>query len=740
MAVDPELLLRVLRSARGRPLAPEDILLRARLDPGMRNAVRQALRSLAREGAVEPQGRRFALKKAESAPPTPEPRPASMPQPVLPPRPANLSLEIVGTLTVHRDGYGFVASLHGGEDLFVPPSLVTEALDGDLARCSVGRGREGRPAARTLEVLERRRRFAVGSYETSGPRSLRGAGAAIVRPRDPRLGPAVMVPRDKDIADGEIVRVALEDMRDGTLRGRVAGRLGLPGQPDAEVLSVAYGEGFSDRFPADAETAAAQVPPEVRPDDLAGRRDLRGLDLVTVDGEDARDFDDAVFVERSPRGWRLVVAIADVAHYVPEGGALDREALRRATSVYFPQHVLPMLPEPLSAGICSLKPGVDRLCTVADLALDSAGHPLEAELYPAAMRSRARCTYTQVASLLAGDDVPELSHVAPMLRLAGELSAAMTEMRRRRGSIDFDLPEPHVVLADDGSVRTVERRERTAAHRLIEEFMLAANEAVARHFEARSLPVVYRVHGEPDDEKLAAFAALAGEFGHVLTPDEKGRFSSADLDAFLRRIEGRPEQRALNHLLLRSMMQAIYSSENIGHYGLAAGSYLHFTSPIRRYPDLVVHRLLRAHLERAGRVPAKAQRSREAARLEQIAVHCSERERAAMSAEREIDAYYAARLLQDRVGERFAGTVSSIAGFGIFVELDDPFVEGLVRAESVGYGWELDERAHRLRFGDGRSFGVGDRIEVVVEGADPVLRRIDLAPVREPRQRSRTRC
>src|SRR5437763_1637240 len=331
--------------------------------------------------------------------------------------------------------------------------------------------------------------------------------------------------------------------------------------------------------------------------DVVRARAIHGRD-GRLDGEDARDFDDAVHVSRTPGGYRLVVAIADVASYVPPGGPLDREALRRATSVYFPGTVLPMLPERLSNGICSLNPDVDRLCTVCDLALDKSGTPLQADIYEAVMRSHARLTYTRVAEALAGDADPQLRPLLDDLKAAHELSKKLTRRRQLRGSIDFDLPEAKIVLDEQGRVAEIARRPRNDAHRLVEEFMLAANEAVARFFQVRGLPTVYRIHDQPDREKLDAFAALARSHGFDLPAGEE--LTPRVLNDFLKAVEGKPAQKALNSLLLRAMMQAQYSPDNIGHYGLAAPTYLHFTSPIRRYPDLMVHRLLKEHWARGG--------------------------------------------------------------------------------------------------------------------------------------------
>jgi ribonuclease R len=381
-----------------------------------------------------------------------------------------------------------------------------------------------------------------------------------------------------------------------------------------------------------------------------------------------------------------------------------------------------MLPERLSNGICSLNPHVDRLCLVADLRIDDRGETVGFEIYQAVMRSAARCTYEEVAASIGGERVAGKEVLRSDFALMADLQQRLGAMRARRGAIDFDIPEAKVVLGEAGEVRSIEKRPRNRAHRVVEEFMLAANEAVARHFGARSLPTIYRVHGTPDEEKLEAFRLLAAAHGFRVP---EGPLSPAALNALLHRFEGHPQQRALNQLLLRAMMQALYSPENVGHFGLAAEHYLHFTSPIRRYPDLMVHRLLQEEWSRggaAGRMPDRD--------LEEIALLCSERERAAMQAEREVHAYYAAMLLREHVGERFPGVVASVVQFGLFVELSPWFVEGLVKAEDLGPGFALDPRLHALvQPGTGRAFRVGDPVEVEVVAASPARRQIDLALV-----------
>ncbi len=714
-------LLSHLAQAKGRPLSAGDLMQRASIHPGERTEVKRTLRDLTREGVLRRDGKRFALASAPSGGAAKAGADRSGPR-AGGKRPALRGRGVLGTLTRHRDGFGFVARVdRAGEDSFVPPDEAAKALDGDLVRVEIVPGTRGRTMGRIVEVVERRRRLLIGTYHARGRQSF-------VVPADRALEGVVPVPETRLARDGEAVKVAIEAT--GKLAGSVVERIGAPGEPRVEVLRTAYAKGFADLFPEEVVLEAGAVPDRVRPEDWEGRRDLTGLRLVTIDGEDARDFDDAVYVERlqghgkERGGYRLVVAIADVSHYVRAGSALDAEALRRGTSVYFPMQVLPMLPERLSNGICSLNPEVERLCMVADLRIDAQGHPLGTEVYPAVMRSAARCTYTEVARVLEGERVPTREFLRDDFELMGELQEKLTAMRRLRGSIDFDLPEARIVLGEAGQVLGIEKRPRNRAHRVVEEFMLAANESVARWFGERELPTIYRVHGLPDEEKLAGFLELARAHGFEMAEEVPGPRA---LNALLGRFRGHAQERALNQLLLRAMMQAVYSPENIGHYGLAAEHYLHFTSPIRRYPDLVVHRLMRQVERWRGE---KEERRTRAEDLAEIAALASERERAAMQAEREIASYYAALFMQDKVGERFDGVVSTVVDFGLFVELKRWFVEGLVKAEDLGEGFELDPEAHALvERRSGRAFRVGDEVQVELLAASPVRRQIDLGLV-----------
>jgi ribonuclease R len=738
MNIDPEDLLSALRRAGGKGLSLKQLAGQLRLGASQKQPLRRALGKLLGEGRARYDGHvyREAQGKADGAGPKQHPqRPAGRRAPAAmvegsrrrrekgEAAPARKpGAEVTGVLHLKPEGYGFVSPLLGDggreNDLFVPPQNVRGALDGDVVRVRAVRGRDGRLAAEVLETVERRRQLALGIYQAKGK-------ACWMIPHDRNLSGNIQVPRHPRARDGEMVKVRLHREVHGALQGEVIAVLGNSGDPRFEILASAYAEGFSDEFDPATLLSAQSVPDHVHADEVAGRRDLRHLPLVTIDGEDARDFDDAVHVSRTASGYRLVVAIADVAHYVRPGGPLDREALRRATSVYFPGTVLPMLPERLSNGICSLNPDVDRLCMVCDLALDPSGAPLQADIYEAVMRSHARLTYTRVAEALAGDADSSLRPLLEDLMSAHELAKKLTRKRQERGSIDFDLPEAKIVLDEQGKVAEIARRPRNDAHRLVEEFMLAANEAVARFFEVRGLPTVYRIHDQPDEEKLEAFAALARSHGFDLPAG--GELTPRVLNDFLGEVEGKPAQKALNSLLLRAMMQAQYSPDNIGHYGLAAPTYLHFTSPIRRYPDLMVHRLLKEHWARGGRPLREHEREEQEAYLAGVSAQCSDRERAAMKAERDVDAFYSALYMQERVGEKYRAVVSGVAEFGLFCELEEVFVEGLVPAEALGDKVDLDKEMQRLvARSSGRSWSIGDEVLVEVMSADPARRRITL--------------
>jgi ribonuclease R len=722
-----DLLLSVLRDARGKALGVGEILSRGGLHPGTRAAVKRALRELTRVAKIEGEGKRFRLPgtRRKDAPKAPEVEGTSGPVATAreqllkgfresPKAARGGPKRIVGVLDLKAAGFGFVMPIATGQpDVFLPASEARGVRAGDLVQVEVVAGRGGRSSGRLLAILEHRRTHAVARYR------LQGKGAQLL-PLDGELAP-FLIPRSPLAHDGDLVRVRLPARPDG--EAVVESSFGQGNDRNLESLSVAYAQGFSDVFSPEGLAYAAALPAQIRPEERRGRRDLTALPLCTIDGEDARDFDDAVFIEPAQGGTRLLVAIADVAHYVQEAGALDLDALRRGTSVYFPDRVLPMLPERLSNDLCSLRPDEDRLCLCADLVIDAQGKTTKSELYPAVMRSAARCTYTQVAASLRGERVALPDAVVRRFPQMEKLAELLARMRRLRGAIDFNLPEAQVQLDATGGVADVVRRERTVAHRLIEAFMLAANEAVARHFEEAQRAAVFRIHDPPDEEKLEAFLELARAHGFSVVKGERVRPQL--LDAFLRRIEGRPEERPLNNLLLRAMMQAVYASENRGHYGLGAEAYLHFTSPIRRYPDLVVHRLLWEEWQ--GRA------ARDEADLQAVARRCSERERAAMVAEREVEAYYGALFLQDRLGESFAGHVSGAIEAGVFIELDEHLVEGLLPAEALGAGAKFDKERHSFKLGSGKRIGLGDALVVTVESVNVARRRVELSLTAKPR-------
>lgn len=644
-----------------------------------------------------------------------------------PPRKMNLE---TGTLQCHADGYGFVRLDKGGDDLFVSPRSMESAMHGDRVVVRL-EGRRGlnRKEARVIRVLERKTERVVGRYE-------RQRRHGYVVPSDRRILYDIFIPSSATggAANGQIVVAEITSYPTGTRspEGRVVRVMGQADEPGVDVEMILEKFNLPVAFPPDVVAEAGRIPREVPAAALGGREDLRGLPTVTIDGETARDFDDAVSIKKYADGRiRLWVHIADVSHYVKEKAPLDGEAYMRGTSVYFPDRAIPMLPEALSNGICSLNPHVDRLTVTCEMLFDKGGKRLDYRLYDSVIKSDERMTYTAVGKILEQEDTGLRERYQALLdnfTVMEELCGRLNRKRRTRGSIDFDLPEPQIILDLQGKTTSIIESERNIAHRLIEEFMLAANETVAEHMSRLQVPFIYRVHEEPDPAKIADFQEFAAQFkvGFAAV----GKVTPAAFCAILEQVAGKPEEKLINEVLLRSMKQACYVTENVGHFGLAAEYYTHFTSPIRRYPDLIVHRLLKEHFR--GKFSEKRKEHLEAT-LPEIARHSSERERVAMEAEREVVSLKKAQFMSDKVGQEFGGLVSGVTAFGLFVELTDIFVEGLIHVSSLHDDYyTFEEKKHRLVGGrTGKTFTIADPVRVRVGKVDLERKRVDFELIRE---------
>jgi ribonuclease R len=680
----------------------------------------------------------------------------------------------VGRLNMHRDGYGFLISEHPiaglQGDIFIPPDSAAKAMHGDkvvvrIARIEAG----GRADGEIVKVLRRANPLVVGIFHI-------GSRGAYVKPFDDRIRQWIDIPEGMefppDVApvdrigvtapkverladlDGMVVNVELLEYpeKGSTPVGRVMEILGQPDDFGVDVEVVIRKHHLPHQFPPEVLQQAQSVPDIITAAELEGRRDFRGMDIVTIDGETARDFDDAVWVDRLPHGnYALHVHIADVSHYVRPGTPIDAEARLRGTSVYFPDRAVPMLPFELSTNICSLVPHQDRLVLSALLEIDRQGEVVGQEFTAGVIRSVERMTYTSVHLLLEGDAGlrERYKPLVARFELMQELALVLNRKRVRRGSIDFDLPEPLIEFDEWGAMVGVTRAPRNIAHRLIEEFMLAANEAVASHLEHAGIASIYRIHETPDPRRVLEFEEVAAHFGYSLgvgaIPVKKFTFSdkrregtkqrkeivlpgqtnisSRHYQKLVAKIEGKPEERILSYLMLRSLRQARYHVDNTGHFALAATSYTHFTSPIRRYPDLEIHRLLRGVLE--GRIESLPQETE----LRAIAEECSQSERHAADAERELVEWKKVKFMTERVGEDFDALIISTAKYGIFVELADLFIEGLVPIDSLPgdqYTYQENVRkivGRRTR----REFSIGDSVRVVLDRVDETERKLQFS-------------
>jgi ribonuclease R len=654
----------------------------------------------------------------------------------------------VGRLQTHPAGYGFVTPerpLEVGGDLYISPAHLGEAMHGDRVVVRIERIKDdGRSEGRVIRILERGHQWLVGRYD----RDENGTGYAV--PFDRRMLMDIVIPAGQEggASPGEMVTVELTRWPTATRGaiGRVAEVLGDIDAPGVDTEIIIRKHGIPDAHAADAVAEAVTLGDQVHERDLADRTDFRGLPTVTIDGEHARDFDDAITIEKLPNGhfW-LGVHIADVSHYVQEGSALDREAYERGTSVYFPERAVHMFPSELATGLCSLNPHVDRLVQSCLMEIDRRGHVVRSEFHDGVINSTERMTYNAVNGILTERDPELIARYAPlvgMFELMRELFQILNDARRRRGSIDFDLNEAEVIIDAGGAVEAIIALQRNVAHRLIEEFMLLANETVASYLEAQGAPALYRIHEEPDVMKVAKFEEFVSGFGYSLAAPPSA-LRPRHFQKLLEKIHGKPEEKPIAFLMLRTMQKARYAPENLGHFGLAAASYTHFTSPIRRYPDLVVHRALRAArlaVRRTG--PRAGERSQSgdlspeareewAEELPEVARHTSEMERRADDAERELLQWKKVKFMADKVGDEFEGYVTGVAAFGLFVELVEHFVEGMVHVSTMADDYyRFVDTAHLLRGENTQKvYRLGDKVKVQVLRVNMDVRQIDLGLV-----------
>jgi ribonuclease R len=673
--------------------------------------------------------------------------------------------EFVGAVSGHRDGHGFVQRDDGSPDIFLPPNEMRAVLHRDRVKARVVRlDRKGRPEGRVVEILERSKQPIIG-------RLLQESGVWLVAPEDKRYGQDVLINKGATAKAmvGQVVVVELTEPPSlyGQPVGRIKEVLGEVDDPGMEIEIAVRKYGVPHEFSDACLAMARSLPDKVRPEDKKGRVDLTDVPLVTIDGEDARDFDDAVYCEPAKvgkgKGWRLLVAIADVSNYVETGSAIDVDAYDRATSVYFPRRVIPMLPEKLSNGLCSLNPDVERLCMVCDMLISASGDVEAYQFYPAVMFSHARFTYTEVAAILSNTRGPEAAkrkeRIDDLINLH-DVYGALLKARHVRGAVDFETTETQIVCDESGRIDKIIPRVRNDAHKLIEEAMLAANVCSADFILQSKHPGLFRVHEGPTPEKIDVLRGYLKATGVGMTVGDKPKPS--EFQAIADATKERPDAQQIHSMLLRSMSQAVYTPDNNGHFGLAFEAYTHFTSPIRRYPDLLVHRVIKAILTKRkytlptlptpGEAHAKLAR-RLASRVrepenklvvktkptpdqqawEAAGLHCSANERRADEASRDVEAWLKCKYMREHLGEEYGGVVTSATGFGLFVTLDAMYVEGLVHITELGGEYfRFDEMRQELR-GErtGIRYGIGSRVRIQVSRVDLDGRKIDFRLVRE---------
>lgn len=665
---------------------------------------------------------------------------------------------IEGTFRANERGFGFVTIDPEEDDIYIPKAATGYAMDGDTvaidiiktADTAMDRGAEGK----VVEIRKRATTQLAGEFVAYTDDEINETDLyGVVIPKDKKLNQFKVYAAAEGIrpVDGSIVMVELthypEKNYATSLEGIVKQVIGHKNDPGMDILSIVVSNGIPTKFPDDVLAEADQVPDTIDEKDLVGRRDLREQLIVTIDGEDAKDLDDAVTVKKLANGnYFLGVHIADVSNYVTEGSQLDREAYERGTSVYLTDRVIPMIPQRLSNGICSLNPHVPRLTMSCEMEIDPNGQVVSHDIFPSVIQTTERMTYTAVNQILEEQDeqvMERYQQLVPMFQEMQELHQILEEMRIRRGAISFEDREAKILVEPDGQPTDILLRSRGVGERLIESFMLAANETVAEHFNKRNFPFIYRIHEQPKEEKMQRFFDFASALG-IVVRGTKGTITPKDLQKVIENVEDKPESAVINTMLLRSMQQARYSEDNFGHYGLAAEYYTHFTSPIRRYPDLIVHRLIRSY----GQDPSEANQTYWENELPEIAEHSSKMERRAVEAEREVDAMKKAEYMMDKVGEEFEGIISSVVKFGLFIELPNT-IEGLIHINELKQDYFHFIENHLALVGErtGLTFKIGQKVRVKVIKADPEERAIDfelidaeeIVPLERPKTSNKNR-
>jgi len=630
---------------------------------------------------------------------------------------------IKGRVLGHPDGYGFLVPEEGGKDLFLSEKEMHKVLHGDIVIASViGEDRRGRQEGAIVEVTEHNTQQVLGRLNHED-------GLSWVRPNNNRITQDVFIPQDGllEAKEEQIVLVEIihqPSMRSGPI-GKIIEVVGDYMAAGMEIDSAIHAYGIPNDWTAELETELASIPDEVTEADLEDRKDLRALQLVTIDGADTKDFDDAVFAKRRKNGWRLVVAIADVSHYVKPGTELDKEAFKRGNSVYFPQRVVPMLPSKLSDGLCSLNPKVDRLCMVADLSLTEDGKLERSQFYQAVMNSKARLTYTQVNDILTDEKSEyrkEFAEQVPLLHDLHDLYNVLKVARAERGALEFETTETRMVFDDERKIKEIVPVTRNDAHKLIEECMLMANVATARYLKWHKMPILYRVHEKPMEERLKNVRTFLSDFGLTLEGGDEP--TAHDYAAVTAKVSGEPHEHLVQTVLLRSMSQAVYQPENKGHFGLNYEHYAHFTSPIRRYPDLLIHRAIRHVWTKAGIEKFDYTENQ----MADLGQHCSDTERRADEATRDATTFLKCEFLSHRIGGEYEAVVSAATNFGLFVELQPLYVEGLVHITELGEDYFHYDNARHCLKGErtGKTYRLGDRIKVQVAQVNLDDRKVDL--------------